>query len=596
MFLLALQKIIESNITYMLLTIITPLIHQILGRATIINKFTLVVQEYFQERVMAWLETVGKKLLGIKHYWLRYEFAPSRGQIHAHMLVICDNTDIMKNCQKMKGNRPKIAKFLASWLGDTLGMTASINRSFAKLEIKKETHPSTQRYGSIKEEDLEKDLALCQLSFQNHKCSKYCMRDRSQHKKRETLQERKRRKCRCGTGIEKNYGKCDTPGFILRDTPVITKDNRGFDRVDMPRNHKRIVQASSFICQGWRGNCDIQYLIYSSDGDDIDISEISRVTNYVVAYSCKGNETAIQEKKGAKAIILAAQDENGDSRDVTRLARRLLNEASKTRIISKQEATCQLARLDLYSCSEIVVTESLAGEQRLGTNKEAKKSLLVQYASRDKKLHHMNLSEFFEHINNNTSGYARKNIKRKIPLFTGARCEPVYPPTEGYARGVLLIYHPWVGRFTFDCDTKEYVQYFKDWIQDAIRCPKAVRLGYERAKRLHFSKEPTSDKADISYDSFACEPDEETKELVALVSTIFAKEDTTNEALILDFGLDYDWCIPSIDVSKDVTISACPAKVILMSILKIACPAKIIWMYNKSACPANITCVKKKIA
>jgi hypothetical protein len=175
-----------------------------------------------------------RKLLGIKHYWLRFEFAPSRGQIHAHMLVICDNTDVLKHCQKMKGNRPKIAKFLASWLGDTLGMMASINSSrYAKLELKKEPHPSMLRYGSLQCEELDKDLALCQLSLQQHKCSKYCMRDRTHHKKTETLQERKRWKCRCGTGIEKNYGTCDTPGFLLRDTAAISRDKRGFDRVDM---------------------------------------------------------------------------------------------------------------------------------------------------------------------------------------------------------------------------------------------------------------------------------------------------------------------------------------------------------------------------
>jgi hypothetical protein len=30
------------------------------GETAIVNKFTVVIQEYFQERVMAWLETVGK--------------------------------------------------------------------------------------------------------------------------------------------------------------------------------------------------------------------------------------------------------------------------------------------------------------------------------------------------------------------------------------------------------------------------------------------------------------------------------------------------------------------------------------------------------
>ena len=62
----------------------------------IINDYTLIVQEYIQERVKIWLSTIGAKVFHIKHYWLRYEFAPSRGQIHAHMFAICDNPKVMK--------------------------------------------------------------------------------------------------------------------------------------------------------------------------------------------------------------------------------------------------------------------------------------------------------------------------------------------------------------------------------------------------------------------------------------------------------------------------------------------------------------------
>ena len=59
-----------------------------------VNEYSLVVQEYFQERVKLWLQTVGEKVFKIKHYWLRYEFAPSQGQIHAHMLLISDRKHI----------------------------------------------------------------------------------------------------------------------------------------------------------------------------------------------------------------------------------------------------------------------------------------------------------------------------------------------------------------------------------------------------------------------------------------------------------------------------------------------------------------------
>ena len=62
----------------------------------LVNDYTLIVQEYFYERVKLWLSTIGAKVFHIKHYWLRYEFAPSRGQIHAHMLAIHDNPKVME--------------------------------------------------------------------------------------------------------------------------------------------------------------------------------------------------------------------------------------------------------------------------------------------------------------------------------------------------------------------------------------------------------------------------------------------------------------------------------------------------------------------
>ena len=42
----------------------------------ILNDYSLVVQEFFQQRVDLWLKTVGKQVFGIEHYWVRYEFAP----------------------------------------------------------------------------------------------------------------------------------------------------------------------------------------------------------------------------------------------------------------------------------------------------------------------------------------------------------------------------------------------------------------------------------------------------------------------------------------------------------------------------------------
>lgn len=209
------------------------------------------MQQYFQERVKAWLATVAIDVLHVKHYWLRYEFAPSRGQIHAHMLLICDTNEVQQECTRLKHDKVKLATYLSIWLGQRIGLTASLDSKWADLDLSIENHPSTVSFSSLSKEESVKDVALCQLSFQTHKCSAYCMQTRQQIRKNESPEEKKRRVCRSGAGVEAHFGACDTPGFVERKNPKITRDLRGFDRLDMPRNQRRITQASTYLCQSW---------------------------------------------------------------------------------------------------------------------------------------------------------------------------------------------------------------------------------------------------------------------------------------------------------------------------------------------------------
>jgi hypothetical protein len=376
------------------------------------------------------------------------------------------------------------------------------------------------------------------------------MRKNHTSSKKEQVGDPKPRTCRCGAGTERTYGKCDTPGFFENDQPKISKDLRGFDRIDLKRNNKFVVQASTYLIQGWRGNCDIQYLIYLSDTADIDASEIVRVTNYIVSYSCKGNETEVEEKNGLKDIIRAAQSEYGDERDVRRMARRVLNECSKARVISKQEASCQLAGLDLFSCSEHVQIESLSGEYRLGTDSQSNSTLLAKYAKRSVDLKHLSLYDFFDEYYNKPQAMKNKNWKRKIPLFSGARCEAVYPATEEYARAVLLLYHPWQTQFNIKRFSQSILPMFISFVKNKNLCPKVVSVAYARAKLMRYSKEPTTKTADIAYDSVAATVDDETRALVELVGTIFTDEHFDSDTISnLDFGKDHDWSSTSVDVS-----------------------------------------------
>jgi hypothetical protein len=51
------------------------------------------------------------------------------------------------------------------------------------------------------------------------------------------------------------------------------------------------------MLQSWRANCDVQILIYNSDPKNPDLTDIARVTDYIVAYACKGNATMKEERE-----------------------------------------------------------------------------------------------------------------------------------------------------------------------------------------------------------------------------------------------------------------------------------------------------------
>ena len=129
------------------------------SKVKLINDYSIIVQEYFQMRVEIWIQTVGKIIFGIKHHWLRYEFAPSRGQIHAHMLVICDNIDIQNKCFQLKDNKEELANFLCNWIQNSIGMTANISLENNKEEYS--CHPSSCYFKDILEIDQNSDAINC---------------------------------------------------------------------------------------------------------------------------------------------------------------------------------------------------------------------------------------------------------------------------------------------------------------------------------------------------------------------------------------------------------------------------------------------------
>ena len=97
------------------------------ARNKAVNDYSVVIQEFFIKRTDDYLNTVGRDVLGIEHYWCRFEFAKGRGQIHAHILVILKK-DIQNQIQEQvdaaNGNRQREAKAVSDWAKSQFGMTA----------------------------------------------------------------------------------------------------------------------------------------------------------------------------------------------------------------------------------------------------------------------------------------------------------------------------------------------------------------------------------------------------------------------------------------------------------------------------------------
>lgn len=258
------------------------------------------------------MEKVGKTVFGIEHYTVKYEFAPGRGQIHGHLIGIMKDRSFRKQVYNLRNDRSAQANFLHKWSEDKVSYTAEVDIDIFNTQTPSQTdNPCmfTFTTAANKEKDKVNLLKFCQV----HNCSEYCMRfekssSKSKHTKKKDDKTKKKtsreRKCRSGAGKEATPGKADTPGFDLCCSASIVDDSRGFKKLLIPRNHPRIIQTSMDQLQSWRGNCDAALLLYDTDPDNPDPMEISKVTDYVVSYQCKANESLKQERKQMQSLIM----------------------------------------------------------------------------------------------------------------------------------------------------------------------------------------------------------------------------------------------------------------------------------------------------
>ena len=255
----------------------------------------------------------------------------------------------------------------------------------------------------------------------------------------------------------------------------------------MPRNNKKVIQTSLYLATSWRANVDFQILLIPSDDGIVSIKDIARLTDYIVSYMCKGNETQIQEKKNMTNVIMESVPNTGDIKDVKQMAHCVLNHVLKDWIISHQECLCQLASLPLYLCSEDVNHVSISGHVKLGKQNENKSGFLAKYQNRDSQFKMLSLHQYFYHTKENQKKQ-RKNQKTAFPNYTGGRIEMTYPLNPSLARSLLLIHKPWQKTIpTFGNTENTIIQQCTAFLQSTL-CPTGVKYLYEKEKARYESE------------------------------------------------------------------------------------------------------------
>ena len=147
----------------------------------ILNDYSIVIQEYFQLRFDTWMETCGKRIFGIKHWWGRFEFTPGRGQIHIHFLAIRKDHTILKLCYNMlkqkKGTTSRDT-CLATWAHEHFGLTATVPTHFENINTSPNNSPCMIRLSDLPyeqislQDDVHRLLKYCQV----HECNGFCLR------------------------------------------------------------------------------------------------------------------------------------------------------------------------------------------------------------------------------------------------------------------------------------------------------------------------------------------------------------------------------------------------------------------------------------
>lgn len=160
----------------------------------LLDEYSIVIQEFFQIRMDHFMETVGKEIFGIEFSLVKFEFSPTRGQIHGHLLAILKDQSMSKVFYNLRDDKEAQAKFLHEWSKGVFNYTAEVVHDvYGDLEMGNGDNPCMERFGDCVE-DIQLDQQRLLRFCQEHRCSGFCLRHKKKRKECDDVPSQKKRR------------------------------------------------------------------------------------------------------------------------------------------------------------------------------------------------------------------------------------------------------------------------------------------------------------------------------------------------------------------------------------------------------------------
>ena len=509
------------------------------SRFKAVQENTHVVVSYFDLRTQAYHEKVLKPVFGVSDYWYRYEFAKSRGQIHWHQLSWREDRQPHKLLHEAREDgceEEEYAARLSQWADQTFAMTALHPAgNDEERQPRKDLWPppegtaqpiSDDRDPLVKmlmqiaatQDAILEDHLLLVNRVGLHSCSDYCLR--TPRHPEQGLQPRER-VCRMEFGSE------FCPGKKIHGSPEIEEDHNGAPRLEMPRDHPRVVQHSRYQLQSWRANGDVSLILSNSPPDNPSTDDIIAIIDYVCGYACKDSEPTGATSDLFKDMVNAVDAGDADQVTGKSMCAKMLIKTVGRRDISGPEASFELSGLALWRCSRPFTYLSMSGSRRLERDGETatRSTPLDKYLARPQDDH--------------CSWYHFASKNGNVPVVSGGSTHVTWPLNEDYCRTMLLLHWPsWFDIQEVKGDAESWIDRFKDFFA-SDHCPTFVKAQVAKARRFADHPQEPVFEEDEEDDAVEAEEQPDWVDVYAGQNQIY--EGVEKDLDYDDGGEDYDW-------------------------------------------------------